>query len=130
MENEAELTPEVRAARRRALEAVRTGGQLAAGIARRLQMLHPTWTVEAVVSTSPAAEAIVGLAEEWGADLIVLGSRRRSFLDRCLFRGITRAVLKKAPCSVEIVKPRGNREPLHTYETPGAGNARVARLAA
>jgi nucleotide-binding universal stress UspA family protein len=57
----------------------------------------------AVVEGDPLL-AILGRAAEWGADLIVLGSHRRSGLDRVLFGSVSEKVAHRAACSVEIVR--------------------------
>jgi nucleotide-binding universal stress UspA family protein len=47
---------------------------------------------------------IAATASHWGADLIVLGSHRRHGLDRILSGHVSEAVLRKASCSVEVVR--------------------------
>jgi nucleotide-binding universal stress UspA family protein len=54
-----------------------------------------------------AARLIVEEAEEWGADLIVLGSHGRGFWGRLLLGSVSQAVAAHAKCSVEIVRARG-----------------------
>lgn len=49
------------------------------------------------------ADAIVELAEERGADLIVLGTREPNFLERVLGHSVSGAVSHKAHCDVMIV---------------------------
>ena len=48
--------------------------------------------------------AIVRAAEEWPADLIVLGSHGRRGLDRLLIGSVADAVLRHSRCSVYIVR--------------------------
>jgi len=50
-------------------------------------------------------KAIVEQAGEWGADLIMIGFHRSNALTRFLLGGVAHAVLRTAPCSVEIVRP-------------------------
>jgi nucleotide-binding universal stress UspA family protein len=60
----------------------------------------------ASVST-PVADprhAIVEAARDWPADLIVMGSHGRRGLDRLLIGSVAEAVVRHAPCSVEIVR--------------------------
>lgn len=59
-----------------------------------------------------AAEAIVADATEWAADLIVLGSPRRSKLASRLFGSMTLRVLQGAPCPVLVASPAG-KDRLH-----------------
>ena len=54
-------------------------------------------------------ESIVGVAEEWDADLIVLGWHGRTAMKRFLFGSMPAAVIHHAPCSVELVRYRPER---------------------
>ncbi len=49
-------------------------------------------------------DEIVGEAESWGADLILMGSHHYGALGRFLHRSVSKAVVARAPCSVEIVR--------------------------
>ena len=48
--------------------------------------------------------AIIDHAKTWGADLIVVGMRDRSLLERLLLSSISEGVVKHAPCSVLVIK--------------------------
>ena len=50
-------------------------------------------------------KAIPEYAREWGADLIMVGSHRSNTVARFLLGSVAQAVLRAAPCSVEIVRP-------------------------
>ena len=50
-------------------------------------------------------KAIPEYAREWGADLIMIGSHRSNAVARFLLGSVAQAVLRAAPCSVEIVRP-------------------------
>jgi nucleotide-binding universal stress UspA family protein len=47
---------------------------------------------------------ILDEAKKWGADLIVLGSHGRMGLDLILLGSLSKAVARRAACSVEIVR--------------------------
>ena len=54
-----------------------------------------------------AARAIVEAAREWDADLIVVGSHGRGFWSRALLGSVSNAVVHHAPCSVLVVRGKG-----------------------
>ena len=56
-----------------------------------------------VLQGSPK-QVIVERAEEWGADLIVMGSRGLGAWNRLLLGSVSNAVVHHAKCSVEIVR--------------------------
>ena len=66
-------------------------------------------TTETVVREGDPRSAIVDEAEEWGADLIVVGSHGRTGLKRWLLGSVAQAVVGHAPCSVEVVRRREPR---------------------
>ena len=66
-------------------------------------------TTETVVREGDPRSAIVDEAEEWGADLIVIGSHGRTGLKRWLLGSVAQAVVGHAPCSVEVVRRRESR---------------------
>jgi nucleotide-binding universal stress UspA family protein len=64
---------------------------------------------ECAVLRDIVIESIVGVAEEWEADLIVLGWHGRTTVERFLFGSVPMAVIHAAPCSVELVRLRPER---------------------
>jgi nucleotide-binding universal stress UspA family protein len=56
-----------------------------------------------VPSVGAPAEAIVRLAEERGADLIVVGTRKKKFLERLVEGSVYHDVLHRARCDVLVV---------------------------
>ena len=70
---------------------------------------------EAHVEDGSPAHRLIEAAADWDADLIVVGSRGQSGLERLLVGSVARAVLYHASCSVLIVpeplaSPGGDRE--------------------
>ena len=60
--------------------------------------------VSSEVLRGAATSTIVEIAEEWNADLIVVGSRGYGFWSRTLLGSVSNAVVHHAPCSVLIVR--------------------------
>jgi nucleotide-binding universal stress UspA family protein len=81
------------AARDTGEEILQEAGRLAGDVvvARELQFGDPV-------------EVICRLARELEADLVVLGSRRRSWLERLLDSSVSVGVAARAPCSVLVVR--------------------------
>lgn len=50
-------------------------------------------------------QAIVEEAENWGADLIIMGSHGYGFWNRAVLGSVSNAVSHQAPCSVLIARP-------------------------
>jgi nucleotide-binding universal stress UspA family protein len=58
------------------------------------------------VKSGSAKDVILDEAENWGADLIILGSHGYSGWQRFLLGSVSHAVATHAPCSVEIVRQK------------------------
>jgi nucleotide-binding universal stress UspA family protein len=56
------------------------------------------------VLTGWAKGSIVKEAEDWGADLVVLGSQGRRGFSRVLLGSVSEAVAMHAPCSVDVIR--------------------------
>jgi nucleotide-binding universal stress UspA family protein len=61
-----------------------------------------------VVLVGDARTRILDEAQEWGADLIVLGAQGRGGVDRILQGSVSEAVAVHAPCSVEVIRNRNH----------------------
>jgi nucleotide-binding universal stress UspA family protein len=73
---------------------------------RALQKLksNNTVSVDAQLAPGSARSVILDEAENWGADLIVLGSHGYSAWKRLLLGSVSQAVVSHAKCSVEVVR--------------------------
>src|ERR1035437_3886611 len=60
--------------------------------------------VDTAVEVGDIRERIIDAAEDWGADLIVVGSHGRSGIPRFLLGSVAEFVARHAKCSVEIVR--------------------------
>ncbi len=72
--------------------------------AAKIKSAFPTSIVEVKVANGFVAETLTKLAETWGADLLILGSHGRKGLSHFFLGSVAEEVLKKAPCSVEVIK--------------------------
>jgi nucleotide-binding universal stress UspA family protein len=95
-----------RKARKHALEALEASRRLAARGAERLRALQPDWKVSSDVTADSPAWALIRKAEDWRAELVVLGSHGRSTLERIFLGSVSQKVAAESPCSVRIARPR------------------------
>jgi nucleotide-binding universal stress UspA family protein len=68
------------------------------------------WAMEEDVVFGRARQEVAKIAKKWKADLVVVGSNEAGALTRLLLGSTARAVLRHAPCAVEVVRPRTNGE--------------------
>jgi nucleotide-binding universal stress UspA family protein len=68
------------------------------------------WAMEEDVVFGRARQEIAKIAKKWKADLVVVGSNEAGALTRLLLGSTARAVLRHAPCAVEVVHPRSDSE--------------------
>lgn len=64
------------------------------------------WNLRTEVLEGSPRRSINTFAKEWRAELIMVGTHERSALARCCLGGTAQSVMRHAPCSVEIVRPR------------------------
>ena len=77
---------------------------LAEKAGERIRSDFPGWGVEeAVVSGSPSGALIVK-ADEWGADLLVVGSHGHTMLGRFFLGSVSQTVVTQARCSVRVAR--------------------------
>ena len=78
--------------------------QLVKNVAERLRKTG--LMVETQVSNGDPRSIIVDQAEEWSADLVVVGSHGYTGLKRLLLGSVAQSVVSHAPCSVEVVRKK------------------------
>ena len=94
-------------------DATRQGERLAQAGAETLTRAGHT-AAPKVVSGSPR-RAVSAYASEWGADLILVGSHGHSAVGRFLLGSVAQGILRKVPCSVEIVRTRAETAPASSH---------------
>jgi nucleotide-binding universal stress UspA family protein len=60
-------------------------------------------------------KAIPDFAREWNADLVMVGSRGQGAISRFFLGSVALAVLRSAPCSVEIARPTSVDSPASSH---------------
>jgi nucleotide-binding universal stress UspA family protein len=94
----------------------------AAGLRALLDRVAGTVPAEAVVTSGPLVESVLGLAERLPADLMVLGSHGWSSAEHA---SVTSAVIDRARCPVLTFQERKPAAPFRLRALPGAPMLRV-----
>jgi nucleotide-binding universal stress UspA family protein len=63
-------------------------------------------TVSSIIKEGDPKHVLLDEAENWGADCIFIGARGLRRVERFLLGSVSAAVAARAPCSVEVVRPR------------------------
>jgi nucleotide-binding universal stress UspA family protein len=88
-----------------ALKKAETQGRALVGeLAERVRKAQPGLLVEEMLLQGNPKDLILDAVSDWGADLVVLGSRGRRGLTRFLLGSVSQAVASHAPCSVLVVR--------------------------
>ena len=93
---------EIRLADAELLELSRQDNEAVMAAARRDTGLPDD--AEHFVRVGHAAEVIDGIAKDWAADLIVMGSHGRGGLGRALLGSVSESTVRHAPCPVMIIR--------------------------
>lgn len=83
-------------------QAVETARRMAEETSKQVQAMFPGWTVQAEGVAGAPGWSIVLRAQEWGAALVVVGSRGQSAASRLLLGSVSDHVLHNVSCSVRI----------------------------
>jgi nucleotide-binding universal stress UspA family protein len=78
--------------------------------AEHLRSEFPDWHVDAVAVGGDAPHELIETADEWNADLLVVGAPRRSALGRLLLGSVSKRVVADADRSVRVARPRVERD--------------------
>lgn len=85
-------------------QAVKDAEVMAAKAAARFQANFPNWKVKHEATWGSANWELFSRAEEWKADLIIVGSHGRSALGRLFLGSISQWLLNEARCSVRVAR--------------------------
>lgn len=110
-------------------EEKRSGQALVAAAAEKLVRAGHETSTDILVGFP--RKAVLQYAGEWKADFVMVGSHGQSALSRFLLGSVAQAVLRTAPCSVEVVRGGVHESPLRQgmkilLGTDGSEGASVA----
>lgn len=88
------------------LEILDKAGTTAAEGAERVRNLFPDWKTGAKASYGSPAWEILSRAEETGSDLIVVGAKGCSAIDRVLIGSVSQKIVTEAQCPVRVARGR------------------------
>jgi nucleotide-binding universal stress UspA family protein len=91
--------------RARALKAREEAASVAAQGAARLKQLFTSWAVSAETDVNWPGWGIILKAEEWGADMVVVGAGKHSFIERIQLGSILRKVVGACERTVRVGRP-------------------------
>lgn len=78
--------------------------KLAANASDRVQSSFPNWEVQAVGLAGSPATVLINKADEWNADLVVVGSHGRSALGRFILGSVSTKVVTDSHHSVRVTR--------------------------
>ena len=82
----------------------RNAHDITADVSRRL--VAASLRAETAIRDGDPSRVILDEANDWRADLIVVGSHGHSKLERWILGSVARSIVDNAPCSVEVVRRR------------------------
>src|SRR5688500_6707213 len=100
------VTSVVELAREQAVSLLAEAREAAERARRKVVSFLPGWEARAEVLEGEPSEELLGRAELWRPDLIVVGSHGRSALGRLLLGSVSKKVAERAHSSVRVVRRR------------------------
>lgn len=96
-------------------ESMQAANKLAAEASERLYSFFPDWLVRVETLAGAPSQELIRKADEWKANLIVVGSQGRSALGRFFLGSVSKTVAAEARCSVRVARrgiEKGDTSPL------------------
>ncbi len=119
----------VKVARERDAQKQDEARSLALEAGRRLRSYFPEWEVRDEALTGTPALEIMRKADEWKADLIVVGSQGRSALGRLILGSVSQKVVNEAKCSVRVARGQDKESDSPVCVVIGVDGSREAETA-
>lgn len=76
----------------------------------RLRSQFPGWNVKNRVVTGTPAWELIDAANDWEADLVIVGSQGHSALKRFFLGSVSKRVVTDSRCSVRVARPRVEKD--------------------
>ena len=120
----------VRRAHERAERELKEAEVLATRASERLKKCFPEWNVNHEALADSPAWALLRKADEWKADLIIVGAQGHSVLGgRLILGSVSQRVLYEAGCSVRIAREHGRNDDSPLRIVIGVDNSSNSRAA-
>jgi nucleotide-binding universal stress UspA family protein len=89
---------------------IKEAEEFAAKAARRLRSDFPEWNIKSRVITGTPAWELIDAANDWKADLVIVGSEGRSAIERFLLGSVSKRVVTDSRSSVRVARPRVEKD--------------------
>lgn len=99
--------PGLKESREHAAEVMQQAEEAAERGAKRVRQIFAEWRVTAEAHNGSPAFELLNRAEEWKADLIVVGSQGHTALSRFVLGSVSQKILTEALTSVHVGRPHG-----------------------
>lgn len=97
-----EIEAAIERAHAQSARAVETARRMAEEASEQVRVMFPGWSVQSEATAGAPGWSIILRAQEWGAALVVVGSRGQSAASRLLLGSVSDQVLHNVSCSVRI----------------------------
>lgn len=94
-------------------QTLKEANQFASEASARVQTLFPEWEVRADALIGNPVRELIGRADEWKPDLVVVGSHGRSAVGRLLLGSVSKKLVTDLRSSVRVVRRAPDREHDH-----------------
>ena len=98
------VTSAIALAREQAAQALEEAKQFAAKAGKRVRSSFPDWEVQTAGLTGSPSTELINKADEWKADLVVVGSQGRSALGRFILGSVSKKVVTDSHHSVRVTR--------------------------
>ncbi len=97
------VTSTIMLAQTQTVRALKEAKEFASQASDRVRTLFPEWEVRAEALVGAPAEELIRRADEWKADLVVVGSHGRSAVGRLILGSVSKKVVTDSSSSVRVV---------------------------